>query len=82
MRWPSVNTMQLETKFFRLRTPVELGSRLGERHVTGWSRCRLYYLVVKLQPLSAYPRRVTARQPSPAVSNEGVRVYAASGRSA
>jgi hypothetical protein len=47
--------MQLETKFLRLRTPVTLGSRFGEWHVTwlgGWSRYRLYYLVmvVKIQP--------------------------------
>ena len=57
--------MQLETKFLRLRTPVELGSRFGEWHVTwlgGWSRYRMYYLVmvVKLEPLPTSPRRVTA----------------------
>jgi hypothetical protein len=50
--------MQLETKFLRLRTPVTLGSRFGDWHVTwlgGWSRYRLYYLVmvVKLQSLRA-----------------------------
>ena len=42
-------TMQLETKFPRLRTPVTLGSRFGDWHVTwlgGWSRYRLYYLVM------------------------------------
>jgi len=49
--------MQLETKFLRLRTPVELGSRFGDWHVTwlgGWSRYRLYYLVmvVKLETAS------------------------------
>ena len=54
--------MHLETKFLRLRTPVTLGSRFGDWRVTwlgGWSRYRLYYLVmvVKLEPL---PRRVTA----------------------
>jgi hypothetical protein len=59
-----VNTMQLETKFLRLRTPVTLGSRFGDWHVTwlgGWSRYRLYYLVmvVRLQPLRARPRRAT-----------------------
>jgi hypothetical protein len=47
--------MQLETKFLRLRTPVTLGSRFGEWQVTwlgGWSRYRLYYLVmvVRLEP--------------------------------
>ena len=55
---PASNPMQLETKFLRLRTPVTLESRFGEWHVTwlgGWSRYRLYYLVVvvKLQPLRA-----------------------------
>jgi len=49
------NTTQLETKSLRLRTPVNLGSRFGDWHVTwlgGWSRYRLYYLVmvVKIQP--------------------------------
>jgi hypothetical protein len=47
--------MQLETKFLRLRTPVELGSRFGDWQVTwlgGWSKYRLFYLVmvVKLEP--------------------------------
>ena len=50
----SVNTMQMETKFLRLRTPVTLGSRFGDWTVCwlgGWSRDRLYYLVmvVKLE---------------------------------
>ena len=47
--------MQVETKFLRLRTPVELGSRFGEWQVTwlgGWTRDRLSYLVmvVRIQP--------------------------------
>ena len=46
-------------------TPVTLGSRFGEWQATwlgGWGRYRLYYLVmvVKLQPLRARPRCVTA----------------------
>ena len=50
----------LETKFLRLRTPVELGSRFGDWQVTwlgGWSKYRLFYLVmvVKLEP-----HRITA----------------------
>jgi hypothetical protein len=50
-----VKTMQLETKFLRLRTPVTLGSRFGDWQVTwlgGWGRYRLYYLVMvaKLEP--------------------------------
>jgi hypothetical protein len=54
------HTMQLETKFLRLRTPVTLGSRFGDWHVTwlgGWSKYRLFYLVmvVKLEP-----HRITA----------------------
>jgi hypothetical protein len=50
--------MQLETKFLRLRTAVELGSRFGDWQATwlgGWGRHRLYYLVmvVKIQRLRA-----------------------------
>lgn len=49
------STAMLETKFLRLRTPVEWGSRFGDWQVTwlgGWCRYRLYYLVmvVKIQP--------------------------------
>jgi hypothetical protein len=41
--------MKLQTKFLRLRTPVALGSRFGDWHVTwlgGWTRDRLSYLVM------------------------------------
>jgi hypothetical protein len=41
--------MQMETKFLRLRTPVEYGSRFGDWQVCwlgGWTRFRLYYLVM------------------------------------
>jgi hypothetical protein len=41
--------MQMETKFLRLRTPVEYGSRFGDWQVCwlgGWARFRLYYLVM------------------------------------
>ena len=44
--------MQLETKFLRLRTPVTLGSRFGDWRVCwlgGWSRHRLYYLVMVVE---------------------------------
>jgi hypothetical protein len=46
--------MQLETKFLRLRTPVEIGSRFDIWQVCwlgGWGRNRLYYLltVVKIK---------------------------------
>jgi hypothetical protein len=52
-------------QFLRLRTPVTLGSRFGDWRLTwlgGWSRYRLYYLVmvVKIQPLCERPRRETA----------------------
>jgi hypothetical protein len=43
------NHMQLETKFFRLRTPVALGSWFGDWQVCwlgGWGKHRLYYLVM------------------------------------
>jgi hypothetical protein len=39
----------METKFLRLRTPVELGSRFDDWSVCwlgGWSRHRLHYLVM------------------------------------
>src|ERR1700680_3834398 len=57
--------MQLETKFLRLQTPVTLGSRFGDWHVTwlgGWGRYRLYYLVmvVKLEPGTPAPRNGSA----------------------
>ena len=50
--------MRMETKFLRLRTPVELGSRFGDWSVCwlgGWSKHGLFYLVmlVKLEPSSA-----------------------------
>jgi uncharacterized protein DUF3489 len=41
--------MQMETKFLRLRTAVEFGSRFGDWEVCwlgGWVRFRLYYLVM------------------------------------
>ena len=49
-----VNAMQLETKFLRLRTPVEPGSRFGDWQVCwlgGWTRHRLSYpvMVVKIK---------------------------------
>ena len=44
--------MELETKFLRLRTPVPIGSRLGDWEVTwlgGWTRDRLSYLVMAVR---------------------------------
>jgi Protein of unknown function (DUF2924)/Protein of unknown function (DUF3489) len=43
------HAMQMETKFLRLRTPVEIGSRFGDWEVCwlgGWARFQLYYLVM------------------------------------
>lgn len=51
--------MQLETKFLRLRTPVTLGSRFGDWQVTwlgGWSRYRLFYLVMVVRIKPCAPR--------------------------
>jgi hypothetical protein len=49
------SNMKMETKFLRLRTPVELCSRFGDWSVCwlgGWQKHRMYYLVmlVKLDP--------------------------------
>jgi hypothetical protein len=61
-----VNTMQLETKFLHLRTPVTIGSRFGDWEVTwlgGWTRDRLSYLVmaVKIERRSASDNLATDR---------------------
>ena len=53
-------SMQLETKFLRLRTPVTIGSRFDDWRVCwlgGWTRHRLTYLVMVEQvaaPLSMH----------------------------
>jgi hypothetical protein len=50
--------MQMETKFLRLRTPVELGSQFGDWQVCWlgeWVRFRLHYLVMLVK---APPRDV------------------------
>jgi hypothetical protein len=51
----------METKYLRLRTPVELGSRFDDWQVCwlgGWSKHRLYYLVMLVKvPLRGAPRR-------------------------
>jgi hypothetical protein len=47
-----VGTMQLETKYMRLRTPVTIGSHFGDWKVCwrgGWSRCRLHYFVMAVR---------------------------------
>jgi uncharacterized protein DUF3489 len=48
--------MEMETKYLRLRTPVEIGSRFGDWEVCwlgGWVRFRLYYLVMLVKAPSA-----------------------------
>jgi hypothetical protein len=50
--------MQMETKFLRLRTPVEFGSRFGDWQVCwlgGWARFRLYYLVMLVKVPGVIP---------------------------
>ena len=48
-------SMQLETKFLRLKTPVALGSRFGDWKVCwlgGWTRHKLSYLVMVVRVIS------------------------------
>ena len=51
--------MRMETKFLRLRTPVELGSRFGDWEVCwlgGWARFRLHFSVMVVKaPLPSGP---------------------------
>ena len=57
--------MQLETKFLRLRMSVTLGLRFGDWQVTwlgGWSRYRLYYLVMVVKQR---PGRLTLAREKP-----------------
>jgi hypothetical protein len=45
----AIDAMRTETKFLKLHVPVTLGSRFGDWQVCwlgGWSRHRLYYLVM------------------------------------
>ena len=64
--WSTV--MQLETKYLRLSTAVTLGSRFGDWRVCwrgGWSRHRLFYLVmlVRVGPSAkASPTRAPSRR--------------------
>ena len=56
-----VSTMNLETKFLRLRTPVTLGSRFGEWQVIwlgGWTRHHLNYLVMVMRKTNATEHKV------------------------
>ena len=59
------HNMDLETKYLRLRAPVELGSRFDDWRVCwlgGWSKHRLYFLVMLVKvPIPAFPKVVTMR---------------------
>src|ERR1700683_1116064 len=56
------HSMQMETKFLRLRAAVEIGSRFGDWEVCwlgGWVRFRLYYLVMLVKvPLRCIPQNL------------------------
>jgi len=66
----TVNVMQPETKFLRLRTPVTIGSRFDDWIVTwlgGWTRDRLSFIVMVVKferPAVTAPgkRTFTSRQ--------------------
>ena len=54
-RGMNVGTMQVETKFLRLQTPVTLGSFFGDWRVCwlgGWSKHRFYYVVIGVAGLA------------------------------
>jgi len=57
--------MNMETKYLRLRVPVELGSWFGDWQVCwlgGWSKHKLDYLVMLVKvPISKVP--VTGKKP-------------------
>jgi hypothetical protein len=59
----------METKYLRLRTPVELGSRFDDWQVCwlgGWAKHRLYYLVMLVRvPIRGAPRRPARARPGP-----------------
>jgi hypothetical protein len=69
--------MQMETKYLRLRTPVEFGTRFGDWQVCwlgGWARFLLYYLVMPVKvPLSAFPRGCDEAAPIDFLTPESVR---------
>jgi hypothetical protein len=60
------HNMQMETKFLRLRTAVEIGSRFGDWEVCwlgGWVKFRLYYLVMLVKvPLRRIPQNLLANR--------------------
>ena len=64
--------MNLETKYLRLRVPVELGSWFGDWQVCwlgGWSKHKLDYLVMLVKgPVSKVP--FAGKDPGPAAIPE------------
>jgi hypothetical protein len=70
--------MQMETKYLRLRTPVEFGSRFGDWQVCwlgGWARFRLYYLVMLVRlPIPVFAQGCDEATPM------GARILAANRR--
>ena len=74
--------MQMETKFLRLRTPVECGFRFGDWQVCwlgGWARFRLYYLAMLVKVpcviLSANRRIDLAFDPSRAMNGVAMNTF-------
>jgi hypothetical protein len=65
--------MRMETKYLRLRTPVELGSRFDEWQVCwlgGWAKHRLYYLVMLVKVPSEVPSPTGC--PRPGLSKKAI----------
>jgi len=63
------STMQVQTKFLRLRTPVTLGSRFDDWQVCwlgGWTRHRLSYLVMVVRITMFVEERQTRNDESSA----------------
>ena len=54
----AVLNMRIETKFLRLSGPVTLGSLFGDCWLGGWTKHRIYYLVMVCRvTASAIPER-------------------------
>jgi hypothetical protein len=60
------NNMRMETRFLRLRAPVEHGTRFGDWSVCwlgGWSKYQLYYLVMLVKVELTSSASPTPRSP-------------------
>jgi hypothetical protein len=75
-------TVQIETKFLSLRTPVTVGSRFGDWQVTwlgGWTRGRLSYLVMAVKmprPAASVPVKPQTSRPIERPSKKRLKVSA------